>query len=32
VFVPATVAHHFHTISDDLNLLVVFAPARNSRQ
>jgi mannose-6-phosphate isomerase-like protein (cupin superfamily) len=32
VFVPATVEHRFHSITDDLSLLVVFAPARNSRR
>jgi mannose-6-phosphate isomerase-like protein (cupin superfamily) len=27
VFVPAGVEHHFHTISAELRVLVVFAPA-----
>src|SRR5579859_4037473 len=27
VFVPAGVPHHFHTISEELQVLVLFAPA-----
>lgn len=27
VFVPAGVAHHFHSIAAELQVLVVFAPA-----
>ena len=30
VFVEAGVEHHFHSISERLTLLVVFAPARGS--
>jgi quercetin dioxygenase-like cupin family protein len=30
VFVPARVEHHFHTISEELTLLVFFAPAEGS--
>ena len=26
IFVPATVAHHFHDIAEDLELIVFFAP------
>lgn len=29
VFVPARAAHHFHSITRDLNLLVFFAPAES---
>ena len=29
VFVPARVEHHFHGITETLNILVVFAPARS---
>ena len=31
LFVPARVEHRFHSISEDLVLLVVFAPAEGSR-
>ena len=31
VFVGAGVEHHFHSILEQLTLLVVFAPARGSR-
>ena len=31
VFVAATVAHHFHDITEDLTLLVLFGPAEGSR-
>jgi mannose-6-phosphate isomerase-like protein (cupin superfamily) len=31
VFVPATVAHHFHDIVERLELLVVFGPAEGDR-
>ncbi len=31
VFVGQAVSHHFHTITEDLTLLVVFAPRRRSR-
>ena len=31
VFVGEAVSHHFHTITEDLILLVVFAPRRGSR-
>jgi quercetin dioxygenase-like cupin family protein len=30
VFVAANVAHHFHTIAEDLTVLVFFAPAEYS--
>ena len=30
VFVKANVAHHFHTITEDLRVLVIFAPAEYS--
>ncbi|WP_305787959.1 cupin domain-containing protein [Symbioplanes lichenis] len=30
VFVPAMVEHRFHTISEDLDVLVVFAPAESA--
>lgn len=30
VYVPARVPHRFHTIEEDLKLLVVFAPAEGS--
>jgi mannose-6-phosphate isomerase-like protein (cupin superfamily) len=30
VFVPAGVEHHFHSISEELQLLVLFAPAERS--
>ena len=29
-FVPAGVAHHFHTVAEELRVLVVFAPAEGS--
>lgn len=32
IFVAAEVAHHFHDFSDDLELLVVFAPAYSGRR
>ena len=32
VFVAAGVEHKFHSISEDLMLLVIFAPARGSRR
>lgn len=31
VFVGETVSHHFHSITEDLTLLVVFAPRRGSQ-
>ncbi len=31
VYVPAAVPHHFHTITADLTVLVVFAPAEHTR-
>jgi mannose-6-phosphate isomerase-like protein (cupin superfamily) len=31
VYVPANVEHHFHTIIQELRLLVVFAPAEYSQ-
>jgi mannose-6-phosphate isomerase-like protein (cupin superfamily) len=31
VFVPATVAHRFHDIAEELTLLVVFGPAEGAR-
>ena len=31
IFVAAGVKHRFHSITEDLTLLVVFAPARGSR-
>ena len=31
VFVPATVPHRFHDITEELNLLVAFGPAEGSR-
>jgi len=31
VFVAARVEHGFHTITEDMNILVVFAPARRSQ-
>ena len=30
VYVPARVAHHFHTITENLSVLVFFAPAEYS--
>lgn len=30
IYVPADVAHRFHTITKDLDLLVVFAPAESA--
>jgi mannose-6-phosphate isomerase-like protein (cupin superfamily) len=30
VYVPAHVPHHFHTITEDLAILVIFAPAEYS--
>jgi mannose-6-phosphate isomerase-like protein (cupin superfamily) len=30
IFVPARAVHHFHQITDDLTLLVFFAPAESS--
>jgi len=30
VYVPARVAHRFHTITDELSVLVCFAPAETS--
>lgn len=32
VFVPANVAHRFHTIREELTLLVFFAPAEGTNQ
>ncbi len=32
IFVPARAAHHFHTIQEELAILVFFAPAENSRR
>jgi mannose-6-phosphate isomerase-like protein (cupin superfamily) len=29
-FVPAGIAHHFHTVTEDLQVLVVFAPAEGT--
>jgi mannose-6-phosphate isomerase-like protein (cupin superfamily) len=31
IFVPANVEHHFHDISEELRLVVVFAPPEYSR-
>ena len=31
VFVEAAVEHRFHTIEEDLTILVIFAPARGSQ-
>jgi len=31
VYVPAGMPHHFHTITEDLSLLVFFAPAEYSQ-
>ena len=31
VFVAASVEHRFHTITEDMNILVVFAPALRSQ-
>jgi mannose-6-phosphate isomerase-like protein (cupin superfamily) len=31
VFVPARVPHHFHSIAEDLTVLVCFAPAEYSQ-
>lgn len=31
IYVPANVEHHFHTIIEELRLLVVFAPAEYSK-
>ncbi len=30
IFVPASVEHHFHSITAELQVLVVFAPAENA--
>jgi mannose-6-phosphate isomerase-like protein (cupin superfamily) len=30
VFVKANIEHHFHTITEDLRVLVIFAPAEQS--
>jgi mannose-6-phosphate isomerase-like protein (cupin superfamily) len=30
LFVPASVEHHFHSITEELTLLVFFAPAESS--
>jgi quercetin dioxygenase-like cupin family protein len=30
VFVAANVEHHFHSISEDLKILVFFAPAESN--
>ena len=32
IFVPALNDHRFHTITEDLSVLVFFAPAEHSRQ
>jgi mannose-6-phosphate isomerase-like protein (cupin superfamily) len=32
VYVAATVPHRFHTIDEDLELLVIFAPAQHTRR
>ncbi|MEO8972472.1 MAG: cupin domain-containing protein [Ktedonobacteraceae bacterium] len=32
IFVAANVEHHFHTIEEDLTVLVFFAPAEYSRK
>jgi mannose-6-phosphate isomerase-like protein (cupin superfamily) len=32
IFVAANAQHHFHSITEDLSLLVVFAPAEYSNQ
>jgi mannose-6-phosphate isomerase-like protein (cupin superfamily) len=29
IFVPASVPHHFHSITEELTLLVLFAPAES---
>jgi mannose-6-phosphate isomerase-like protein (cupin superfamily) len=29
IFVPARQEHHFHSITEELNLLVIFAPAES---
>jgi quercetin dioxygenase-like cupin family protein len=29
IFVPANVEHRFHSIAEDLSLLVLFAPAES---
>src|SRR4051794_30631180 len=31
IYVPANVSHYFHTISEDLSVLVFFAPAEYER-
>jgi quercetin dioxygenase-like cupin family protein len=30
-FVPAGAAHHFHAVTEELRVLVIFAPAEGSR-
>ena len=30
-FVPAGIAHHFHRVTEDLEVLVVFAPAEGTK-
>ena len=32
VFVPARVPHHFHSVEEDLRILVFFAPAEYSQK
>jgi mannose-6-phosphate isomerase-like protein (cupin superfamily) len=32
IFVPATLEHRFHSISEELRVIVVFAPAEYSRK
>jgi mannose-6-phosphate isomerase-like protein (cupin superfamily) len=32
IFVPAREEHRFHTITEDLSLLVLFAPAEGTRE
>ena len=32
IFVPALIEHRFHTITEDLSILVFFAPAEYSNQ
>lgn len=31
VYVPAGVAHHFHSVTEPLQVLVIFAPAEGTR-
>lgn len=32
VYVPARVPHHFHSVTEDLSALVIFAPAEGARE